>query len=309
MAYPAASGVPNYSGVLIPEVWSGKLIMKLYESCVLASISNTIYEGEIKNQGDTVHIRTTPNLTIRDHVRGQKLVYEQLEPSNVELLIDKGKTWGFVSDDVTKKQADYAYLEDWTKAAAMDLKIAVEKPILQTVYADAHVKNQGIVAGVASGSVNLGATGAPLALTKANIVDFIIQAGQVLSEQNVPPEDCFIVLPPWAFTRIKLSDLKDASLSGDATSLLRRRDGRVGTIGRFEVYESNLLSTVTDGPNQATHMIFGHKYGLTFASQLLLNEGPMRSTDYFGDLYRGLQVYGFRIIKPECFGHLYGYPA
>jgi hypothetical protein len=36
---------PAYSGTFIPEIWSGKLIEKFYNSTVLAAISNTDYEG------------------------------------------------------------------------------------------------------------------------------------------------------------------------------------------------------------------------------------------------------------------------
>lgn len=52
MAYPSAAGYPsNRSGVMIPEVWSGRVLKNLYDSCVLTAISNTDYEGEIKGQG------------------------------------------------------------------------------------------------------------------------------------------------------------------------------------------------------------------------------------------------------------------
>jgi hypothetical protein len=45
MAFPTAAGFPQQSGVMIPEVWSAKILVKFYEACVLAAISNTEYEG------------------------------------------------------------------------------------------------------------------------------------------------------------------------------------------------------------------------------------------------------------------------
>lgn len=307
MSYPTAAGTPSYSGTMIPEVWSGKLLVKFYTATVFAEIANTDYEGEIKDQGDTVHIRTTPSIAIRDHKKGQKLEYEQPEPNTVDLLIDKGKSWAFVSDDVTKHQSDYEYVDDWTTDASEQLKITIDRQIFGDIYADAHTSNQGASAGKKSSSVNLGATGAPIALTKNNIVDFIVYMGQVLDEQDVPEQNRWLILPPWATSRIKLSDLKDASLSGDGESTLR--NGRTGKIDRFTIYQSNNLSTVVDGSTTVTNMIFGQKSALTFASQLLKNEGPMRDKDYFGDFYRGLQVYGYKVIKPEAIGHFYGYPG
>ncbi len=305
MAYPAAAGHPQHSGIMIPEVWSGKILAKFYASTVFGSIANTDYEGEIRNQGETVHIRTTPSITIRDHVKGQKLQYETPQPELVDLNIDKGKYWAFISDDVDKHQSDYNYIEDWTRDASEQLKINIDTGILADVYVDAHASNKGATAGVKSNSVNLGTTGAPIQLTKANIIDHIVNMGTVLDEQNVPENGRSIVLPPWACGLIKSSDLKDASLAGDGTSILR--NGRVGMIDRFEIFMSNLLSTVDDGGSKVTNMIFCQKTGLTFASQLLENEGPMRSPDFFGDLYRGLQVYGYEVIKPEAFGHFYAY--
>jgi len=310
MAYPVAAGSPGYSRITIPEIWSSKLLVKYYDSSVMASISTRMYEGEIRQKGEVVKIRTTPNVTIRPHVDGQKLIYENLVPDVIDLPIDKGNYWGWISKDVAKKQSDSTYMEGWTEAAAKDLQVAIETPILQSFYADAHVKNQGATAGIKSGNVNLGVTGAPVALDKTNIVDVITQMEQVLSEQNALSNNMgWIVLPPWAIQRIKTSDLKDASMTGDGVSILRRRDGRVGMIGCFEVFVSNLLSQVTDGANTPTHIPFGNMDGLTFATQLTENEGPMRSTDFFGNLYRGLQVYGWKVLKPEAIGHLYARPA
>ena len=305
MAYPAAAGHPQHSGIMIPEIWSGKILTKFYDQSVFPMISNSDYEGEIRNQGDTVHIRNTPSVTIRDHVKGQKLNYETPQPEIIDLLIDHGKSWSFISDDVDKNQADYNYVEDWTRDAAEQLKITIDTDILANVYSDAHASNKGATAGVRSNSINLGATGAPVQLTKANILDYIIDMGTVFDEQNVPESNRSIVMPPWACAMIKQSDLKDASLAGDGTSILR--NGRVGMIDRFEIYMSNLLSTTVDGANTVTNMMFCQKTGLTFASQLLENEGPMRSPDFFGDLYRGLQVYGYKVVKPEAFGHFYAY--
>src|SRR6266481_4440994 len=66
--YPVG-GTPNalQTQGFIPEIWSGKLVEKFYASTVLAAISNTDYEGEIKNKGDRVKIRTKPTITIHDY--------------------------------------------------------------------------------------------------------------------------------------------------------------------------------------------------------------------------------------------------
>lgn len=297
MALPVAGGHPQLSGITIPNaIWSGKLLVKFYEATVLGEIANTEYEGEIANQGDKVIIRTTPTITIRDYSKGGTLQTERPEPETVELVIDKGKYWQLVADDVDKFQSDYNYIDDWTRDASEQLKITIDTQVLGTIYADADAANAGNTAGAVSASYDLGSNGTPFVLDKTNILDYIVNLGSVLDEQNAPESDRWLVLPVWACGMIKKSDLKDASLSGDATSIMR--NGRIGMIDRFTIYRSNLLNSA--GGN--TDIVAGHKSGLTFASQML-NSETLRAESTFGTLVRGLQVYGYKVIKPEAIVH------
>ena len=153
-----------------------------------------------------MHIRTTPSITINNHSKGEQLTYENPVPTLVDLLIDKGKYYAFNAEDVDKKQSDYNFMEDWTRDAAEQLKISIDTDILANTFADAHADNQGATAGVISNSFDLGVTGSPVVLTKANILDVIVNMGTVLDEQNVPETGRFVVLPPWACGMIKKSD-------------------------------------------------------------------------------------------------------
>jgi hypothetical protein len=285
----------------IPALFSGKLLVKYYDATVLSMITNTDYEGEIKKFGDTVYIRSVPTLTIRTYVKGQTLVNEQPESEATTLVIDKGKYWSFVTEDLDKVQTDIkGFVEKWTGDAAEQLKINIDTGILADIYASAHAKNQGTTAGVDSGAYNLGVAGTPLALTKANILDYIVDCGTVLDEQNVPESGRFMLLPPWAANLIKKSDLKDAAMTGDAKSITRT--GVIGMIDRFTLYSSNLLAgNITDGVN----MLFGIKDATTFATQLTESK-VQDNPNGFGMLHRGLQVYGYKVVKPEALGVLLG---
>jgi hypothetical protein len=298
MALPVAGGHPQLSGITIPNaIWSGKLLVKFYEATVLGEIANTEYEGEIANQGDKVIIRTTPSITIRDYSKGGTLQTERPVPETVELTIDKGKYWQLVADDVDKFQSDYNYIDDWTRDASEQLKIVIDTQVLGTIYADASSSNSGNTAGAKSSAFVLGTDAAPVTLDKTNILDYIVDLGSVLDEQNVPESDRWLVLPVWACGMIKKSDLKDASLAGDAVSIIR--NGKIGMIDRFMIYRSNLLD-VNSGSE--TNIVAGHKSGLTFASQML-NSETLRAESTFGTLVRGLQVYGYKVIKPEAIVH------
>lgn len=297
MALPVAGGVPQLSGITIPNaIWSGKLLVKFYEATVLGEIANTEYEGEIANQGDNVIIRTTPTITIRDYSKGQTLQTERPEPETIELTIDRGKYWNVAVDDVDKFQSDYSYIDDWTRDASEQLKIVIDTLVLGDIYGDAAAANAGATAGAISGDINLGVAATPKVLDKTNILDWIVDLGSVLDEQNVPETDRWVVLPVWACGMVKKSDLKDASLAGDSTSILR--NGRLGMIDRFMIYRSNLLANSGGEFN----VIAGHKSGLTFASQML-NSETLRAESTFGTLVRGLQVFGYKVIKPEAIVH------
>lgn len=297
MALPVAGGHPQLSGITIPNaIWSGKLLVKFYEATVLGEIANTEYEGDIASQGDKVIIRTTPTITIRDYAKGATLETERPEPETKELTIDKGKYWQLVADDVDKFQSDYNYVDDWTRDASEQLKITIDSQVLGTMYADADAANSGNTAGAISSGYDIGSSGTPFVLDKTNILDYIVNLGSVLDEQNVPESDRWLVLPVWAIGMIKQSDLKDASLSGDGTSIMR--NGRTGMIDRFMIYRSNLLDVVAGN----TNIVAGHKSGLTFASQML-NSETLRAESTFGTLVRGLQVYGYSVIKPEAICH------
>jgi len=228
MAYPVAPGSPAYSGVWIPEIWSTTLNEKFYASTVIAAIANTKWEGHIRDKGDTVVIRQIPSVTIRDYSKGQALVYEAPESENVELLIDKGHYWAIRMDDVDKVQSDIEWIGQFSQDASEQMKIKVDTTVFGTIYADAHAKNRGLTAGVKTSSLNLGVSGTPIAFDKTNILDYIVDCGTALDEQNVPETGRWLVMPPTLIGTIKKSDIKDASLTGDNVSALR--NGRIGMI-------------------------------------------------------------------------------
>ncbi len=303
MAYPVASGSVSYSGTFIPEIWSKKLIEKFYSSTVLTAISNTNYEGEIRGQGDKVKIRTIPTLSINDYKSGDNLINQRPTSTNVELLIDKGKYWSAIVDDVQDVQSDIGLMNMWAQDAAEQMKIAVDTEVLGSIYADADAANKGDTAGALSGNLALGTTGSAEQVSKDTILTYILRMGQCLDEQNRPETGRFLVLPYWATTLLKLSDIKDASLTNDGSSPLR--NGRVGMIDRFTIYQSNNLPWVTD-TNKCWYVYAGVKNALTFASQLTKTES-LRAESTFGNIMRGLHVYGYKVIDPKSLvvGYIY----
>lgn len=306
--YPSGSAQPSpaYSGTFIPEIWSGKLIEKFYATTVLAAISNTNYEGEIKNQGDKVNIRTRPTVTIRDYQIGQSLLFERPSSNIISLTIDKGKYFNTILDDVHDIQSDFNLMNLWSEDAAEQMKITIDTAELTAFLGQAAAANRGTAAGAKSAAINLGATTTPLTVVARNptagqveVVDLIVRMGQALDEQNIPETGRWLVIPAWMAARIKMSELRDASLTGDGQSMLR--NGRLGMIDRFTVYSSNLLpSGVPAGLAAGEWAVYaGVQNAFTFATQMTKME-TLRSESTFGTIMRGLQVYGSKVIDPTA---------
>lgn len=307
-ANPAWEGSTPYADLsstgtskFIPQIWSGKLVEKFYTATVFGAIANTDYEGEISDKGDTVLIRTTPTLTITDYEIGAALTYETPTSANVQLDIDSGKYFAFTLDDVDAMQSDIDLMDDWAEDASEQMKIAVDSDILTNIPNDVTATtNEGNAAGAISGDIALGATGTngnnAVLIDPTNVLDYIIDHGTVLDEQNVPETGRWLVMPAWMVAMIKKSDLKDASLAGDGTSIAR--NGLVGMVDRFYIYLSNNIAGITEGTATLYRPISGHAAGLTFAAQMTKMEN-LPNPDTFGQLVRGLNVYGYQVIQGD----------
>ena len=297
MAFPVTAPYPQLSGTFVPEIWSGKLIENFYDATVLAAISNTDYEGEISSYGDTVNIRQTPTITLNSYSKGATLAVETPEKPILQLLIDKGEYFACIEDDVDEIQSDINLMDTWSKDASERMKIKIDQRVLVDMLPGVAATNKGATAGAISGSFNLGVTATPVAVSKTNVLDLIVDIGTVLDEANAPESDRYIVIPAKMAGMIKKSDLRDASLAGDSTSILR--NGRLGMIDRFTVYVSHNLNKTGAGAATKFDVLAGHKMGFTFASQMTEME-TIRSTTTFGNIIRGLQVYGYKVVKPEA---------
>lgn len=327
MAYPVSSSGtapnvnyttnPTYSGTFIPSVWSAKLNAKFYAASVYGEIANTDWEGEISSMGDKITINTAPTLTVSDYVAGTGLTYQVPTPSSLELMIDKGKYFAFNVNDVLEYQAKPNLLDMFSTDAAEQMRIAIDSTVLYNTFTLAKaVENKGATAGKNSGLYDLGTDALPVALTKDNVLQKILELASVLDEQNVPESDRWLVIDPFTRSLLLQSNLAQAQFMGDSTSAVR--NGKIGTIDRFTTYVSNQLpymaangtvwnsavgsETSVSGTTNASKrraIIAGHKSALTFASQITKME-TVRNPNDFGDFIRSLNVYGYKVVKPEA---------
>ena len=300
---------PAYSRTFIPQLWSGKLNVKFYLTTVFGEIANTAYEGEIKAMGDSIIINNIPTMQINDYVIGQNLSYQVPTPNTVELAIDKAKYFGVNVSDVLEYQAKPNLMSMFTDDATKQMAITIDRTVLLDEYNNGAAANKGNTAGVISAAIVLGSDTAPvdLSTSPSKVLDVILGLASVLDEQNVPDTDRWLVIDPATRLRLMQSPLQQAYLTGDDKSILR--NGKLGMIDRFTIYLSNQLpkaaagfnpdGSVNAGALQRRAIIAGHTSALSFASQITKTESLQNPND-FGQLVRGLNVYGKKMIKPEA---------
>ena len=302
---------PAYSGTFIPAVWSSKLNVKFYANTTFADVSNTNWEGDIKNMGDKVIINNIPTISINAYTIGQSLTYEVPTPETIELQIDKGFYFGVNVSDVLEYQSQPNLMDMFTTDAANQMKIKVDTDCFLGTFSDAAAANIGATAGALSGQYNMGTDAAPLDYAAASnapqILNTIVAMGNILDEQNVPESDRWLVLTPYERQLLMQSPLAQAYVTGDSQSILR--NGKIGRIDRFDIYVSNLLPKAaadknylgaTDTGKIKRHvMIAGHKSAMTFASQINKVESLPNPND-FGTLVRGLMIYGRKVVKSQA---------
>lgn len=309
----------NYSGTFIPTLWSSKLNRKLYLTTVLGDITNNDYAGEIANLGDKVVINNIPTIAIADYTIGSGLTYAVPTPNTLELQIDRAKSFTFQVSDIIAHQSKPNMMETFTDDATMQMKIAIDRTVL---YGDSAAKpgiasdftatnvasaNFGATAGAISGGYNLGTATAPVSLTGANILQTITAMSGVLDEQNVPETERFLVIDPLTRNILMQSNLAQAQFMGDSTSMVR--NGKIGGIDRFTVYVSNQLPKAAAtqdywggaaaGTAKRRILMAGHKSAVTFAQNITKME-TVRNPNDFGDLVRGLNVFGWKTLLPSA---------
>jgi hypothetical protein len=321
MTYPVQAPFntnPAYTGSFIPTLWSGKLLAKFYQNTMMSELFNTDYEGELKNQGDTVRIRLAPSISISDYVAGMNLNYEVPTPIFQDMQVNKGKYFGVQVNDVLAYQSDMNLMNMFTEDAAKQLKIQIENEVFfnNFVTEGPAAANEGGTAGAISAAYNLGTDVTPIdQATPENVLKAILRMSTVLDEQNVPEDGRWLVLTPFDRHLLMQSTLAQAYFTGDNSSVIR--SGKIGSIDRFDVYVSNLLprgaagkalvagltdpatgGTVSDAKARRV-MVAGTKAAGSFAMTVNKTE-PLRNQTDFGDIVRGLAVYGRKVVKPEA---------
>lgn len=263
----------------IPEVWSAAILEALRAKLVFPSLCNRDYEGDIREAGDTVHITGYNDVTVREYVRGQPITVDDVTDKEAAVLkIDKSDYFAFKVNDLDKAQAKADLTGKFTNSAAYNMMKNVENYISNLMDTAVETPAKTVAVG-----------------TPADAYLAVVEAGRKLDVQNVPDEGRWLVVSP-DFYALLLQDSRfiEGTEAGHNTLL----NGVVGQVRGFTVVKSNNVPRKFSSPDTQS-ILAGTNAAVTFAQQVSKVEAMRMQTD-FADMVRGLDLYGAKVIRPEC---------
>ena len=121
----------------IPTLWSARLLSHLDNALVALQLVNRDYEGEITAFGDTVKINQIGNVTIKDYTGNDIDAPEELDSTQLALVIDQAKYFNFAVKDIAKAQANVNLMDAAMARAGYGMAAVVDTDIFSEVAAQA----------------------------------------------------------------------------------------------------------------------------------------------------------------------------
>ena len=269
----------SYS-VFIPQIWSQKLNQLLEKNCVMLQCVNRNWEGEIKNQGDTVKIITPASVSVST-LTSSDITYSALTPTSQDLVIDQKKFFAFKIDDVSQAQSNADIMEAHLESAKKAIE-EVQDTYLLGMHTNVKAAN------------TVGTEASPVTLNKSTIYEKFVNLSLALKNSNAVSAGTrpWVVINP-NIEAYLLQSPEFISAYNVADETLR--EGSIGRIAGMDVLVSTNLTAV-DGKY---YVLAGTNDAITFASQLSKIES-LRDKDSFSDLVRGLYLYGAKTVQPDA---------
>jgi N4-gp56 family major capsid protein len=263
---------------MLPSIWSARILAKLEKNLVFAQpgVVNRDYEGDIRADGDRVHIHSFNDLTIGTYTKNSTTItYEQLTDSRVTLLIDQSKYFAFSIDDVDTAQMRPELIDAASDRAAYQLA-EVADSYVAALYSGAST----------SGPDNVVETSQ---FTATTVYQKLVDLSVLMDQVNLPAGGRFIVVPPWVKGLLLQNSSFVTASKPDAVL-----NGEIGQIAGIRILVSNNVKTTGTSP-VVSHMMAGHASALAYAEQIVNVEG-LRLEGSFADAVRGLHLYGAKVL-------------
>ncbi len=288
----------------LPAVYSKKVLNFFRKSSVAEAITNTDYAGEISAYGDSVRIIKEPTITVYQYERGQDTTQTKLTDQEVNLVVDTANAFKFIVDDIETSMSHVNFKEVASSSAAYALRDAFDEGVIAKMFAGTsaaspnHILGSDSATDLAAGTFDgTGNLDIGYDSGEHDPIDVLSHMARLLDEQNVPEEGRWFLANPEFYEQLVKSSSKLISVDFNAgQGSIRNGLVSSGKLRGFDMYKTNNIASTS---NAAGKCIAGHMSAVCTA-QTIINTEVIRDPSSFGDIVRGLHVYGAKVLRPEA---------
>ena len=288
----------------LPAIYSKKVLNFFRKASVVEAITNTDYAGEISAYGDSVNIIKEPVISVYDYTRGQDTTQTKLTDQELTLVVDSAKAFKFIVDDIETKMSHVNFKEVASSSAAYALKDSFDAAVLATMFSGVsssspdHVLGSDNATDLAAGTFDgTGNLDIGFASGEHDPIDVLARMARLLDEQNVPEEGRWFVAGPDFYEVLGQASSKLLSVDFNAgQGSIRNGLVSSGKLRGFDMYKSNNIAATS---NAAGKCLGGH-ISSTATAQTIVSTEVLRDPSSFGDIVRGLHVYGAKVLRGEA---------
>ena len=301
----SVSGQTN--SYFLPSIYSRKVLNFFRKSSVVEAITNTDYAGEISAYGDSVKIIKEPVISVSDYTRNSDTTETRLTDQEINLVVDSAKAFKFIVDDIESNMSHVNFKEVATSSAAYALRDSYDAAVIANMFSGVSTSSPDHVLGADAaaatqtlgqhqgGSNSIDLTGSDG--TGADPLDVMAFMAKLLDEQNVPEEGRWFVAPPAWYEQLSQSGSKLMSVDFNAgQGSIRNGLVSSGKLRGFDMYKSNNIAA----PSTAGGKVLAGHISSTATAQTIISTETLRDPTSFGDIVRGLHVYGSKVLRPEA---------
>jgi len=288
----------------LPKVYSKQVLNFFRKASVAEAITNTDYAGEIASFGDSVRIIKEPEITVYTYERGANVTQTKLTDQEITLIVDTANAFKFIVDDIETNMSHVNFRDTATSSAAYALRDAFDEGVIASMFSGVsasspnHVLGSDSATDLASGTFDgTGNLDIGFDSSEHDPIDVLGHMARLLDEQNVPEEGRWFLASPDFYEVLASSSSKLLSVDYNAgQGSIRNGLVTSGLLRGFNMYKSN---NIADTSNAAGKCIAGH-ISSTATAQTITSTEVIRDPDSFGDIVRGLHVYGTKVLRGEA---------
>ena len=288
----------------LPKIYSKKVLNFFRKASVVEAITNTDYSGEINAYGDSVKIIKEPVITVYQYERGADVTKTALTDQETSLVVDTANAFKFIVDDIETSMSHVNFKEVAASSAAYALRDAFDEGVIATMFAGVSASSPNhilgsdnatdLAAGTFDGTGNLDVG---FGTDEHDPLDVMAYMARLLDEQDIPEEGRWFLAPPSFYEQLGQSSSKLMSVDFNAgQGSIRNGLVSSGKLRGFDMYKSNNIAATS---NAAGKVIGGHMSS-TATAQTITSTEVLRDPDSFGDICRGLHVYGAKVLRSEA---------